>query len=686
MCGIAGFWLRDFRGSYDSSAAHADLVSMAETLAHRGPDDAGVWYEREDGVYLAHRRLSILDLSPAGHQPMVSHSGRFVITFNGEIYNFREMQQELQRAGVPLRSDGDTEVLVNAIELWGIAKTLERSIGMFAFAVWDRKEKEMLLVRDRLGVKPLYYAYQDGCLWFASEPSAIAAHPRFSADLRSSSLSLATRFGYIPAPFSVFEKCWKLPAGCYLRIATSGEAPSEPSVPLFEGVQRGGPVAYWSAVSRARRPNTRRTNYSASLDELDALIADAVRLRLVSDVPLGAFLSGGTDSSLVVSHMRRHHHGRVKTFSIGFDNPTFDESDAAREVAQRFNTDHTELIITATDALSLIPRLPTLFSEPFADSSQIPTFFVAQLARQSVTVSLSGDGGDELFGGYQRYPWANRIWRRFSPVPLFVRRAIAKAMANAPARQLNRLGRIFGMLGIPACDATFGDKVQRAAAMVALQSRAECYEGFISVTRTPHDWLIQDESPEPWHSEWKSWDQSESFTEFMMMIDSLLYLPDDILVKVDRTTMAVGLEGREPLLDHRLYEFAWTLPVAWRGDSNPQKPMIRDLLKRQLPSSLVDRPKKGFSIPLAEWLRGPLREWASDLLSANKLASHGVFKGDAVHQLWQNHLSGRRSPHSLLWNILMIEAWLQNKSVGRSAVGSEGGSRMIARAAAASAY
>lgn len=661
MCGIAGYWMRRPWPEYDHNRATTDLQRMVHALAHRGPDDAGAWVDQGRGVYFGHRRLAILDLSAAGHQPMSSHSGRHVISFNGEIYNFRELQRALLDEGVPIQSGSDTEVLVNAIELWGVERTLQRLIGMFAFAIWDRESRSLLLVRDRLGVKPLYYGSQGGCIWFASEPSSIVAHSKFRAEICSESLNLATRFGYIPAPYSVYERCWKLPAGCYLRIEESDMDLAPPELPLTEGPLGNGQVCYWSALARAQTPPMRRKDYAEALEELDALLSDATRLRLVSDVPLGAFLSGGTDSSLVVSYMRKFHQGKVRTFSIGFEDPTFDESPIAREVATRLGTEHTDLVVTAADALDLIPRIPQLFSEPFADSSQIPTFFVAQLARRDVTVSLSGDGGDELFGGYQRYWWANKIWRRFSAVPLSLRRAFAWTLTNTPTMILNQFGRFAGGFGMPWLDGTFGHKAHRVAGIVALPTRADVYEGFITVTRTPQQWLASRTQPEPWSSAWKGWDRGGNFTEFMMMLDSALYLPDDILVKVDRTTMAVGLEGREPLLDHRVYEFAWTLPVAWRGESRPQKRMIRDLLRRVLPDSMVDRPKKGFSIPLAEWLRGPLRDWAEDLFTARSLRESGVFDPAEVRKLWEQHLSGRRSPHALLWNILMVEAWLSDR-------------------------
>ncbi len=646
MCGIAGI-LND-KQSGDVLAAHAGR--MADTLAHRGPDDAGVWTEPELGLALAHRRLSILDLSPEGHQPMASACGRYYIVFNGEVYNHIPLRHELEREGVGgWRGHSDTEVMLAAIAAWGVRRALERFTGMFAFALWDRETRTLTLARDRLGEKPLYYGYCGELFLFGSELKALRAHPGFKADIDRDALALMQRLAYIPAPHSIYRGIHKLPPGSLLDIRPGRPAES-------------GPEVYWSArtVAEQGQRNPFSGSEEEALDELEHLLGDAVSQQMIADVPLGAFLSGGVDSSAIVALMQAQSSRPVKTFTIGFWEQSFNEAEHAKAVAAHLGTDHTELYITPEQALAVIPRLPGLYDEPYGDSSQVPTFLVSELARQQVTVSLSGDGGDELFGGYNRYFWAKDLWRRLGWAPTPLRSALAGMLTSAGPAAWDRVFRLLR----PLTPASLryqnpGDKVHKLAQILALRDPEQVYLGLVSLWKQPEQLVLGSHEPATVLTDPAGRPDLAEFEHRMMQLDTLTYLPDDILVKVDRAAMGVSLETRVPLLDHRVVEFAWRLPLHMKIRGGESKRLLRSLLYRHVPAELIDRPKMGFAIPLADWLRGPLRDWSETLLAESRLRGEGYFDPDLVQRHWKEHLSGQRNWSYYLWNVLTFQAWLE---------------------------
>ncbi|MEW5781107.1 MAG: asparagine synthase (glutamine-hydrolyzing) [Pseudomonadota bacterium] len=659
MCGLTGFWTESAL-----SDSLSDIASrMADTMTYRGPDDDGVWVDEAVGLALAHRRLSILDLSPAGHQPMVSASGRYVIAFNGEIYNHLELREELSKLGAggtapAWRGHSDTETLLAAFEAWGIEKTLTRCVGMFALALWDRETRTLTLARDRMGEKPLYYGWVRGALVFGSELKALRAYPGFDNAIERRALALFMRHNYVPAPWSIFENIWKLPPGCYVQFAAAALTPGTyPS-------GRGEVKPYWSlrdvAEAGLRDPFT--GSEAEAVAELDRLLQQSIAGQRVADVPLGAFLSGGIDSSTVVALMQAQSSRPVKTFTIGFHEGEYNEAEHAKAVARHLGTDHTELYVTPEEAMAVIPKLPALYDEPFADSSQIPTFLVAQLARRHVTVSLSGDGGDELFGGYNRYFWARRLWRRLAGIPLSMRKLAAQGVRAISPQAWNR---VFGLLAplLPE-HSRFrlpGDKLHKAAAIFAAKRPEEIYLRLVSHWEDPASLVLGTEEPAtPMTDPAPSLDSAD-FEARMMYLDSITYLPDDILVKVDRAAMGVSLETRVPLLDHRVVEFAWRLPLRFKIRDGQGKWLLRQVLYRYVPKELIERPKMGFGVPLDQWLRGPLREWAEDLLSEERFKREGFLDPKPVRQKWREHLSGRRNWAYYLWDVLMWEAWLESQ-------------------------
>ncbi len=639
---------------------------MASTLRHRGPDDGGVWVDSDTGVALAHRRLSILDLSPAGHQPMVSASGRYVVAFNGEIYNFLEIRQALDAAageGLAWRGHSDTEVLLAAVEAWGLEGALERFVGMFAVALWDRKERRLHLARDRMGEKPLYFGWQGKTFLFGSELKALRAHPDWQGEVDRDAIALLLRHNYVPAPYSIFERIYKLEPGCVFSVT-----PEDASRPLDwrEVGRRLEP--YWSlqsAVAAGAKSSFAGSDDEA-VDELDELLRSSVRRQMVADVPLGAFLSGGYDSSTVVALMQAQSSQPVKTFSIGFHEPGFNEAEHAKAVAAHLGTDHTELYVTPSEAMAAIPRLPDFYDEPFADSSQIPTLLVAQLTRKHVTVSLSGDGGDELFGGYKRYAWGRGIWGRVGWIPVPLRRASARAIRSVPPRQWDRVFRVLG----PALSANLrepnpGQKMHGLAEIMGAESGEAVYRGLVSHWKDPAAVVVGAREPPTALTDPDRWTDLAEFTHRMMYLDTISYLPGDILTKVDRAAMAVSLETRIPLLDHNVVELAWRLPLRMKVRGEQGKWILRQVLYRYVPRELMDRPKMGFGVPIDSWLRGPLREWAEDLLDAARLKREGFFDPGPIRKKWMEHQSGKRNWHYYIWDVLMFQAWLERGGSAR---------------------
>jgi asparagine synthase (glutamine-hydrolysing) len=652
MCGLAGA----FDPDTEAAAWPSRLGGMAAALRHRGPDDEGLWHDAQAGVGLAFRRLAILDLSAEGHQPMVSASGRYVIAFNGEVYNFRELRAELEATGSRFRGHSDTEVMLAAFETWGLAPSVSRFVGMFAFALWDRTERRLHLVRDRLGIKPLYWGWSRGALLFGSELTALRRHPSFEARLNRDAVASFLRFNYIPAPHAIFEGFRKLEPGCIRTFELAGAVRSG----------EGRLAAYWSLADVAREglAHPFAGDERDAVDELERRLTESVALRMIADVPLGAFLSGGIDSTLVVALMRARATGPVRTFTIGFEEKEFDESTWARRIAQHLGTEHTEQIVTAAQALAAVPRIASLFDEPFADSSQIPTLLVSELARRHVTVALSGDGGDELFAGYTRYALFTDLQRNLSRIPLDARRVLGRALGAVPVRAANRMFafadpwiRRYGTGGAA------GDKIRKLAELVALPDDRALYMDLLSHWKNPGQ-LVTGGIERPRLADLAERPMGlDGPIPPLMFDDTLAYLPDDILVKVDRTSMSVGLEARVPMLDHRVVELAWSLPMSLKVRGGRTKWALREILDRHVPKELVERPKMGFGLPIELWLRGPLRAWADDLLSESRLRREGLLEPGPIQEKWREHVSGVRHWHYYLWDVLSLQAWREAHGV-----------------------
>ena len=643
MCGLAGCWQP---AGGDADALRLAARRMAGTLIHRGPDDDGDWVDGEAGLAFAFRRLAILDTSPAGHQPMVSAGGRYVLQFNGEIYNFRDLRAELAAAGVGFRGGSDTEVILAALERWGVAAAIARLWGMFACAIWDRADRALWLARDRLGKKPLYYAWTGGAWLFGSELSSLRAHPDCPAAVDRGALASLLRYGYVPAPATILTAVRKLPPATLLRLESDGN---------------GRATAYWRARDVVRHAVASRHDPSPAdaADELDALLRDAVARRMIADVPLGAFLSGGVDSSAVVALMQAVHDRPVRTFTIGFADAAYDESRDAAAVAAHLGTAHTTLPVTEADALAVVPRLAAEADEPFADASRVPTFLVARLARRHVTVALSGDGGDEVFGGYTRHLWADRVWRQVAPVPAVARRAVGAALTGVgPAAWDAIYGAVQGLLPRQARQRHAADKVRKLARLLAARDAEAIYPILVAQWDRPGQVVDGGVEPRSWGEDEAGGLELPTLTEQMMFRDLVGYLPDDILTKVDRATMAASLEARAPLLDHRVVEWAWRLPLSLKIRDGEGKWILRRVLDRYVPRPLVERPKSGFALPIGDWLRGPRRDWAEAQLDAARLAREGFFRPPAVRAVWARHLRGAREGERL-WPVLMFQAWLR---------------------------
>ncbi len=649
MCRITGFWDPSLP---PQDQALAIVQAMRDTMTYGGPDDAGSFYDPESGLALGHRRLAILDLSSFGHQPMLSSSGRWVIVFNGEVYNYRQLAKELESDGRRFKGHSDTEVILEAVEAWGVEKAVSRFIGMFALALWDRVQRTLYLVRDRIGIKPLYYGWIKKKLVFASELKALRSHPGFEANIDQEALCLFFRHNYIPAPYSIYQKTFKLPPGRILTITQEGLLSGK--IEAFD---------YWSVQDKVRQglgnpfPGTEKE----AEEELEKLLREAVSLRLIADVPLGAFLSGGIDSSTVVALMQAEANAAVHTFSIGFDHPAYNEAPFARKIADHLSTDHTEMYVTDREAREVIPQLPSIYDEPFSDSSQIPTYLLCKLTRRYVTVSLSGDGGDELFCGYDRYLLGEVLWRRIGWMPVGFRKGLCNILLSlTPSTWEGIIQKISFLLPPLFKTARPGDRIYKLAASLLFSRRSDLYLWLVSHWREPaHLVLGVDQEPVNIFDRGQCISVGHDFLQEMQYWDLTYYLPDDLLTKVDRASMAVALEARVPLLDHRVVEFAWRLPLPFKVKKGRGKRILRKILSRYVPERLFERPKMGFGVPIDSWLRGPLKDWAEDLLNEERIRKEGYLNPIPIREKWLEHQSGKQNWQYHLWDVLMWESWLE---------------------------
>jgi asparagine synthase (glutamine-hydrolysing) len=634
MCGIAGFI--DLSGQARGGELESAARAMADSLIHRGPDSDGLWRDDEAGVAFAFRRLAILDVTEAGNQPMASANGRYVIVYNGEVYNFRILRQELEAAGTVFHGDSDTEVILEGFARWGVPATVKRFVGMFAFALWDRAERRLWLGRDRLGIKPLYWGLTGGLFLFGSELKALRAKSGWQPKLDRDALASFARFNYIPAPQTIYTDIRKLEAGTLLSF----RAGLEPEI------TRDWDIA--EVAGQARRD----ISDADAIEETEALLSEAVSMRLVSDVPLGALLSGGVDSAAVVALMQQASSRPVRTFTIGFNEAGFNESAHARAVADHLGTDHTEVTLSPERACDLVPRLADWYDEPFADSSALPTRLVSEIARRHVTVALSGDGGDEVFMGYNRYQAAESLWRRTRSLPGPLRNLAAGGIGAVPMGTWDTLA---GLLPAGRRPGLAGDKMYKLAGMLRAGNEDDAYRGLVSHWPNP-------EALVPGGHERIAvfWEQAKSIADFaerMAFLDTATYLPGDILHKVDRASMSISLEARVPLLDHRIVEFAWSMPKHLRLRDGQGKWLLRQVLYRHVPREIIERPKSGFAVPIGDWLRGPLRDWAEDLLDEQRLREEGWFDAAMVRNAWDAHLAGRGNHWQALWGVCMAQAW-----------------------------
>ncbi len=636
MCGVTGFW--DFKDTFSKEEAMRIGTAMALRLRHRGPDSSGVWCDAQTGLVLGLQRLSIIDLSAAGHQPMLSMSGRSVIAYNGEVYNANAIRKKLSALGIKFRGLSDTEVVLEACEHWGVEAAVSQFIGMFAFAFWSRHEKKLYLVRDRVGIKPMYFGFQKNILFFGSELKSFFPHPQWRPEIDRDALVSYFRYSYIPSPQSIYKNIYKLQPGC---------------IAIIDEKLQVKDVRYWSLYNIvSERSEAEKRNEDDFLLELDGLLQDAVKCRMISDVPLGAFLSGGVDSSIVIALMQSQSQRPVKTFTIGFSESQYNEAPQAKRVAEYLKTEHHELYVCPQDAIDVIPSLAEWYDEPFADSSQIPTYLVSKLAREYVTVSLSGDGGDELFAGYTRYLASNTFWKRLGWLPITMRRAIAKGINLVPSTQWSQVIKMIPTRFRPS---NITEKIDKLATMLRSEPHS-FYQPMMSMWPDPMR-LVANGS-ETYH--WSELPPHYSLIEKMQYVDMNSYLPDDILTKVDRASMSVGLEARVPLLDHRVVELAWRMPLSMKARGHVGKWALRQILNRYLPADLIRRPKMGFGIPIDLWLRGPLRSWADDLLSQKSLDAHGILNVDLIQSRWKAHCEGRRNFRYSIWPVLMFQAWYQH--------------------------
>lgn len=651
MCGINGYFSPVHKG--DSKLA---ISRMNQAIHHRGPDADNIWHDNQTNLMLGHCRLAIQDISEAGAQPMHSISGRFVIAFNGEIYNHLALRQELSNQGLSpnWRGHSDTETLLACFSTWGVNRTLQKLVGMFAIALWDRKLSQLTLARDRLGEKPLYWGWQEDSLYFSSELKALKANPFFKTEIDRNSITLLLRHNCIPAPYSIYKGINKLKPGHYVQLSLSN----------LTQAQKTEPISYWSFnhIVETGLETPFEGSSDQAIDVLEEALLTSISDQMLSDVPLGAFLSGGIDSSTIVALMQAQSSNPIKTFTIGFDDEGYNEAKHAKSIAKHLGTNHTELYIQSSDALNVIPKLPDIYSEPFSDSSQIPTFLVSELASQHVKVALSGDGGDELFGGYNRYLMAQNIWRKSRKIPKPARKLISNLLLTVPPSKWDRVfNHISPILPKSLHIRTAGDKAHKLASVLSLDKNYEYYRALTSHWQQPDELVIGSYEPTTLASSYDAWPKTDSFEHTMMAIDAQTYMSDDILVKVDRAAMANSLETRVPFLDHRIVELAWKMPLEYKIRNGEGKWLLKQVLFRYIPKELIERPKMGFGIPLHDWLRTSLRDWAEALLDENLIKEQGYFHAEPIRKLWLEHLSGEYNHHHHLWDILMFQAWLESE-------------------------
>ena len=651
MCGIAGF----ISPNLHINSFEKTINCMIDELKHRGPDDRGIWFDYEVGIALAHSRLSIVDLSKAGHQPMISLCNRYYIVFNGEIYNHHILRKQLP-ASIKWQSHSDTETLINGISYWGLSKTLSKLVGMFAFALWDKEQKKLILVRDRLGEKPLYFGFIGKTMIFGSELKSIEAFPEISPKIDKKSLEIYLRFGYVPAPLSIYEGIYKLSPGNFIEF--SMENIKSTTIPNSK--------KYWSLEKIINESQTHpflgSENYA--IDHLETLLKETISSQIQADVPIGAFLSGGIDSSTVVSIMQNQSKDLLKTFTVGFEEFGYDESTSARAISSFLGTDHRELLVTSNDAMKIIPDLPEIYDEPFSDVSQIPTFLISKFASNKVKVCLSGDGGDELFCGYSRQIVGPRIWRILKNIPIPLRKIIANFIHQLPPSSWDRFYYLCENFLPKHLRINFpGLKLYKISDLINTQNLYDVYLSLISSWLYPHDILACYDSKKGYDFfEFESLNFNDSHHQ-MMYFDSINYLPNDILVKLDRAAMASSLETRLPLLDHRIIEFAWSIPLGMKLRNNSSKWLLKEVLKKYLPDkNLINKQKRGFSVPIGEWLRGPLRKWANELLDEKLISSHQYFSPKSIRVKWEEHLSGKQDWSKQIWTILIFQSWIHKKN------------------------
>ncbi|VAX07262.1 Asparagine synthetase [glutamine-hydrolyzing] [hydrothermal vent metagenome] len=647
MCGIVGFFSTEIINDVSDVGAR-----MVKKLHHRGPDDSGVWTKKEHGIVLGHARLSIQDLSSAGHQPMLSHCGRYTIIFNGEIYNHLSIRKDLDKTGdaANWRGHSDTETLLSAFTAWGVEKTLQQCSGMFALAIWDCNKKELILARDRLGEKPLYYGWQGDTFLFGSELKALRVHPAFLGEINRNSICLLLRHNVISAPYSIYHDIYKLEPGSMLVLKYGERKPTiTPYWSIREIVQSG-----------CKKPFS--GNVNDAILKLEGVMSRSVQEQMISDVPLGAFLSGGVDSSIIVALMQTQSTLPVNTFSIGFNEKYYNEAVHAKDVAEYLGTNHTELYLDTNDLLDVIPKLPSIYDEPFADSSQLPTYLVSSMAKQHVTVALTGDGGDELFGGYNRHFLAKKIWNKIKFLPLTTRNIISRAMMLISPQGWNLLYKVISSI-LPA-RAHFNlpeDKIRKLADILSVDTPEAMYMNLVSHWKKPDDLVHDAINTSTVLNDTSKWAELSDIGQQMMYLDTVSYLPDDILTKVDRAAMSVSLETRVPMLDHRVVEFAWKLPLDMKIRNGEGKWLLKQLLYKYVPKTLIDRPKMGFGVPIDSWLRGPLKDWAESLLNESRLRHEGYFEPAPIRAKWEEHLSGKRNWQYHLWDVLMFQQWLESQ-------------------------